>query len=281
MYSCLICPGTLSQCSRQSKPSGVVSLRQFSTQHVPLFICFAPCCRRSAPGCEPDSPGPTYKNNMATSYSYLFMLGVFSIMVGKNPDLEGVVDNIPYGYCQCGCGEKTNLAPCSDASKGWRKDEPKKFIIGHARRLSPLEYLEVDCGYDSPCWVWQRAKDSKGYGRATIDGSTKLAHRIFYEKFVGPIPLGLSLDHLCRNPPCVNPSHLEPVTHAENCRRGIGGWNLRFESGNKKLTEEQVLEIRRLCDSGVSQYEVSRLFGMSQPTISKIYRRISWPGIEA
>ena len=47
-----------------------------------------------------------------------------------------------------------------------------------------------------------------------------LAHRVYYERHVGPVPEGLELDHLCRNPGCVNPEHLEPVTHAENIRRG-------------------------------------------------------------
>lgn len=48
--------------------------------------------------------------------------------------------------------------------------------------------------------------------------------------FVGPIPDGLVIDHLCRNPQCVNPMHLEPVTPEENTRRGIGGWNTRAKT---------------------------------------------------
>lgn len=66
------------------------------------------------------------------------------------------------------------------------------------------------------CWEWQRNRDSRGYGRYRGTG----AHRWVYQQLVGPIPADLELDHLCRNPPCVNPAHLEPVTHAENVRRG-------------------------------------------------------------
>jgi len=49
-----------------------------------------------------------------------------------------------------------------------------------------------------------------------------MCHRLTYEALVGPIPPGLVIDHLCRVPECVNPDHLEPVTHAENLARGIG-----------------------------------------------------------
>ncbi|WP_369010576.1 HNH endonuclease signature motif containing protein, partial [Bacillus cereus] len=50
------------------------------------------------------------------------------------------------------------------------------------------------------------------------------AHRYVYENLSGPIPEGMELDHLCRNPPCVNPDHLDPVTHEENMRRAAEYW---------------------------------------------------------
>jgi hypothetical protein len=66
------------------------------------------------------------------------------------------------------------------------------------------------------CWLWRAFIEPKGYGRFR----QKLAHRVSYEMHVGPIPDGLTLDHLCRVRHCVNPAHLEPVTAAENTRRG-------------------------------------------------------------
>ena len=71
------------------------------------------------------------------------------------------------------------------------------------------------------CWLWEGALTDKGRGTTGIGGGiTRPAHRVAYELMIGPIPEGLEIDHLCRVPRCVNPSHLEPVTHAENIRRG-------------------------------------------------------------
>lgn len=73
------------------------------------------------------------------------------------------------------------------------------------------------------CWMWTGSKQRQGYGMVYFYGGlTKMAHRMAYEFIKGPIPEGLTLDHLCRNHPCVNPNHLEPVTNRENILRGTG-----------------------------------------------------------
>lgn len=71
------------------------------------------------------------------------------------------------------------------------------------------------------CWLWDGPLDN-GYGRFWFNRKTLLCHRVAYEMLIGPIPLGMALDHLCRNRSCVNPEHLEIVTLGENVLRGIG-----------------------------------------------------------
>jgi hypothetical protein len=92
-----------------------------------------------------------------------------------------------------------------------------------ARVALPDEIRET---LDMNCWEWQRGRIPDGYGVA-FDRATRRhigAHRVYYEELVGPIPDGMTIDHLCRNPACVNPGHLEPVTMRENNLRGESPW---------------------------------------------------------
>lgn len=75
---------------------------------------------------------------------------------------------------------------------------------------------------DNGCWLWTASKDRGGYGRVRIAGRLLKAHRAAYEQLIGPIPEGMTIDHLCRVRACVNPHHVEVVTRGENVLRGNG-----------------------------------------------------------
>jgi len=90
----------------------------------------------------------------------------------------------------------------------------EKVVIGPL--LSP---------YLGPCWLWTGHRRGRNrYGGFQVAGRTWFAHRWLWEHMHGPVLAGLELDHLCSDPRCVNPAHLEIVTHQENVRRGRVDW---------------------------------------------------------
>lgn len=92
-------------------------------------------------------------------------------------------------------------------------DEPHACVTCHG---GLGDRVVVD---DNGCWLWQGARNDKGYAQVRADGRTQYVHRLQYELVNGPIPADREIDHLCRVRHCVRESHLEAVTHRENQRR--------------------------------------------------------------
>ena len=169
------------------------------------------------------------------------------------------------GFCECGCGQRTLAAPKTDRSKGWVKGRPLRFALGHnaivtnhpRRLLSPSDYTVQDRGYTSPCWIWNGAPAGPyGHCRVGIDGGYDAAHRAYYERFVGPLRERDHLHHLCEQPPCVNPDHLQPLTPFHH-----------LSLHHRKLSDEQVRAIR---DDKRSLKAIAEEYGMSQNYICSI-----------
>jgi hypothetical protein len=113
--------------------------------------------------------------------------------------------------------------PVYKKSKRCRVCHPKHW--GRIR-ATPLDdrlvgsYAERDMGYVTPCWVWQRSTDRKGYGHINPGKGKKMiqAHKYFFERRNGKVGRGVDLHHLCEVPLCVNPDHLEPLSRVEHMR---------------------------------------------------------------
>ena len=109
--------------------------------------------------------------------------------------------------------------------KRWRKHgdprsgQPQRIVGDDLARL--MSHVRVD---PSGCWIWSGSLNGRGYGQMYWRGRVRRAHRVSYALLKGPLVEGLDLDHLCRVTLCVNPAHLEQVTHLVNVRRG---WRAR------------------------------------------------------
>lgn len=129
---------------------------------------------------------------------------VFEHFVGPVPEGTKLRRFCPNAHC-CNHEHWTYLPPSIEE------------IVGNCKPVWHDPHLE------KPCLVWQGNTQKRyGHGQIYYNGRTQMVYKVAYELLVGPVPEGKELDHVCRNPPCLEPSHLEPVPHRENVLRGEG-----------------------------------------------------------
>ena len=132
---------------------------------------------------------------------------------------------------------------------------------------------------ESGCWEWIGAKDKDGYGQFTANDRNNRAHRYSYQLHKGEIPTGVRVLHTCDNPPCINPEHLVLGSDLDNVMDAIEKGRLKVKGEDNpaaKLTEEQVVEIRKLAGTGLTQRAIGKRFGVCQYTVRMIVIGRNW-----
>lgn len=147
----------------------------------------------------------------------------------------------------------------------WRRHGDPLFINPKCQHLSLADRFHSRLIKTDGCWTVRVKTLSEGYARLWKDGKSYHAHRVAYELYKGPIPEGLTIDHLCRNRACVNPDHLEAVSIRENVLRGNSPsavvYRTNLCSRGHEMTPENTLRQangKRRCRTCTIEYERKR-----------------------
>lgn len=201
-------------------------------------------------------------------------------------------NEIPYGYCQCGCGQKTKPYKDTKKSIGRIKGEPARFLQHHGKsRMRSHEQIVSDfwskiaiTANDDLCWEWQAGKKKKGYGFVGIGGEIRVsAHRYawIYPDYV--IPEGMQVCHSCDNPSCCNPKHLFLGTNQDNVDDKVnkGRVPIGEKSGAHKMTNEKVASARAKYATGnVSLRQLVEEYGVTHNTMWCIIHNVTWKHVK-
>lgn len=141
-------------------------------------------------------------------------------------------------------------------------------------------WRRVSVGEPDACWPYQGALNQWGYGTVRIHGRTMLAHRAAFEAAAGRAAGEMRVCHRCDNPRCCNPAHLFLGTQAENVADCVAKGRFKSNVGENhpkaRLTEQQVLEIRRLHASGLRASQIAPRFGIRLGHAVDIINRRIW-----
>jgi len=158
---------------------------------------------------------------------------------------------------------------------------------GQYERWKPIAirlWEKVKINEESGCWEWQGSKNQAGYGQIQFDGRVQLAHRVVWKIIYGNIPNAVCVLHKCDNPLCINYFHLFIGSLRDNTQDMIKKGKARFTSnvavgskhGMAKLTEQDIVEIRRLLKTNIKQTLIAKQFSVTRSLISAIKCNKIW-----
>jgi hypothetical protein len=142
----------------------------------------------------------------------------------------------------------------------------------------PVFFWKKCIAIDSGCWIWLGSGTHDGYGQTKINRKQVYAHRASYAANSRELMSGYEIDHLCSNRGCVNPAHLEQVTHTENVRRGRRADSRGEKNPAAVLTADDVRQIRTIGRS-MTLVEIAKKFGVSFPAVHKILSGRTWRSV--
>lgn len=172
------------------------------------------------------------------------------------------------------------LQPSSNTPENQRLTE---WCQSECKSLEHPFWRKVKIGGPDDCWPWKYGTDKDGYGRTKLLGRKIGAHRAALLLTHGTAVVGLEVRHECDNPPCCNPNHLVPGTHAQNMAdRNARGRQAKGEgNGRAKLTADIVRAIRAAyVPHKVSKRALAAQFGVNYYIVRDIIDRVTWKGVE-
>ena len=141
-------------------------------------------------------------------------------------------------------------------------------------------WSKVNVKPESECWEYIGHINKYGYGQIKVSGKNEYAHRIAWVLTHGKITEGMNICHKCDNRPCCNPLHLFEGTYKDNNadrkQKGRSSDRKGKNNGRSVLTEEDVLKIRELHESGVRQCEIAKSYNVGFTSINDVIHKKRW-----
>ncbi len=186
------------------------------------------------------------------------------------------------------CKECRRAHQRKSADKRYSKECPicKSIFIGMSPECSRKCKI-MNRTIRKNCWEWQGKINESGYGCFQENMDKKRiylsAHRVSYEEYVGKISEGMCVLHRCDNPKCCNPEHLWLGTPQDNVKdrqnKGRGADSRGEKHARCKLTEIDVLKIRKMFSDGIMQKDIAKIYNLHNVSISDICTRKNWQHI--